>query len=206
MWFEKIKELIGNNVWISILILLAALITGALVILTLLEAVKRKDRQIIESLHKDFAVDLKKYAGKWHEVARLPNRFEKDCINCVTAEYDASKESHVSVKNTCEREAPQTPSVGTGKAWSINSDNTWLKVSFIPYATLTWPTTLFAGDYLIHYVDPDYQTALVGSPDKKSFWLLSRNSDLDKTKQNELLEKAKKLGYDTEKLIFTGCK
>ena len=32
-------------------------------------------------------IDLARYVGKWYEIARYPNRFEKDCASDVTAEY-----------------------------------------------------------------------------------------------------------------------
>jgi lipocalin len=33
------------------------------------------------------SVDLNRYAGKWYEIARLPNRFQNQCAGNVTANY-----------------------------------------------------------------------------------------------------------------------
>ena len=46
-------------------------------------------------------VDLKRYAGLWHEQARLPNRFEKKCTGAVTAEYTPLDDGTVEVRNRC---------------------------------------------------------------------------------------------------------
>ncbi|MCE9539209.1 MAG: lipocalin family protein, partial [Bacteroidetes bacterium] len=39
-------------------------------------------------------VDLKKYSGKWYEVASYPQRFQKGC-NCTTADYTLSDKGYV---------------------------------------------------------------------------------------------------------------
>src|SRR5579871_4017892 len=44
-------------------------------------------------------VDLKRYAGLWHEQARLPNRFERQCAGPVTAEYSLLDDGNVQVRN-----------------------------------------------------------------------------------------------------------
>ena len=33
------------------------------------------------------SVDLARYAGTWYEIARLPNRFQRDCASDTTATY-----------------------------------------------------------------------------------------------------------------------
>jgi apolipoprotein D and lipocalin family protein len=33
------------------------------------------------------SIDLERYAGPWFEIARIPNRFQKDCARNVTARY-----------------------------------------------------------------------------------------------------------------------
>lgn len=33
------------------------------------------------------SVDLERYQGVWHEIARLPNEFQDQCAKNVTAEY-----------------------------------------------------------------------------------------------------------------------
>ena len=52
-------------------------------------------------------VDLRRYAGIWHEQARLPNRFQKACAGPVTAEYTLQPDGTVQVVNRCARGSRQ---------------------------------------------------------------------------------------------------
>ena len=47
------------------------------------------------------SLDLNRYLGKWHEVARLPNRFQKQCVSDVVAEYGLRTDGRIDVLNTC---------------------------------------------------------------------------------------------------------
>jgi len=150
-------------------------------------------------------VDLKRYAGKWYEVARLPNSFERGCV-CSTAEYviDEKDESLIRVTNRCRRVDGTRTSV-TGRARSQNpSQNTALSVSFGPQ----WLGDGTAGDYWILHVDPDYQTALVGSPDRRLLWVLARSpAFVDEQPQQfrQLTLKALDRGYDITALELNRC-
>jgi apolipoprotein D and lipocalin family protein len=55
-------------------------------------------------------VELKKYVGRWYEVARVPNEFEKG-PNCEapTADYKEDAKGAVTVVQTCHRNAPDGP-------------------------------------------------------------------------------------------------
>ncbi|HET6669476.1 MAG TPA: lipocalin family protein, partial [Pyrinomonadaceae bacterium] len=48
------------------------------------------------------SVDLGKYVGKWYEIARLPNRFEKQCVSTVTATYTLRSDGQIGVLNECK--------------------------------------------------------------------------------------------------------
>ena len=45
------------------------------------------------------SVDLKRYQGKWYEIARLPNRFQKKCASDVSATYALKDGGNVEVLN-----------------------------------------------------------------------------------------------------------
>ena len=45
-------------------------------------------------------VELPRYMGKWHEVARLPMFFQRGCVES-TAEYSIKDDGAVSVINRC---------------------------------------------------------------------------------------------------------
>ena len=45
------------------------------------------------------SVDLARYAGRWYEIARLPNSFQKKCAGGVTATYELRPDGKVTVLN-----------------------------------------------------------------------------------------------------------
>lgn len=72
------------------------------------------------------------------------------------------------------------------------SGNAKLEVQFF------WP---FKSDYYILDVADDYSYALVGHPDRKSLWILSRTIQMEAATYDRLKEEAGMLGFDTSKLV-----
>jgi apolipoprotein D and lipocalin family protein len=140
-------------------------------------------------------VDLTRYAGKWYEIARLPNRFQRDCASDTTASYVLRKDGRITVVNACRTSEGRVKSAtGTARVASGKEPNTKLKVTFF------WP---FYGNYWIIDLDPDYKWAVVGEPDRKYFWILSREPRLDDTLYQQILDRAKQQGYDVGPLVKT---
>ncbi|MES2764901.1 MAG: lipocalin family protein [Bacteroidota bacterium] len=138
-------------------------------------------------------VDLKKYTGKWYEVARLPFREESGCRNTF-AEYSLNDDGTIKVYNKCLKSDGEMEDV-EGKAEVVDkTTNSKLKVTFF------WP---FSGDYWILYVDENYQHALVGTPSREYLWLLSRTPQMNDVVKNQLVGIAQSSGFDTTKLIYT---
>lgn len=141
------------------------------------------------------SVELMKYQGRWYEIARLPQFYEKDCY-AVFAEYNIHPDGYVEVLNSC-RKGSLSGEVKTanGKAFPVEgSSNSKLRVQFF------WP---FRGDYWVLKLDPDYKHVLVGSPDRESLWILSRTPQLDASVYNDLVRYARENGFPTEKLERT---
>ena len=61
------------------------------------------------------SVELARYLGKWYEVARLPNRFQKNCVGEVTATYSSLPGGQLKVVNAC-RQANGQMKVAEGEA------------------------------------------------------------------------------------------
>lgn len=138
-------------------------------------------------------VDLKDYMGTWYEIAAFPNSFQSGC-QCTSADYELVG-SKVRVLNKCYKGKDHTLSEAKGTAWALpKSGNSKLKVQFF------WP---FTGDYWILYLSPQYKEVIVGSPDRKYLWLLSRRKYIEKTLYNHLRQIAESKGYDTRKLVKT---
>ena len=69
-----------------------------------------------------------------------------------------------------------------------------LKVSFF------WP---FYADYWIIDLGPDYEYAVVGTPNRRNLWILSRTPQMDDTLLAQLIESVKAKGFDVTQLIKT---
>lgn len=139
-------------------------------------------------------VDLERYSGKWYEIARLPQSFEKNCA-CVTAEYVLETDKPVQVINSCFDTLSQKTKITEGKAFPVEgTENAELNVQFF------WP---FKGGYHIMSLDTDYKYALVGNPNREYLWILSRTPELDQEILENLKSIAVKNGYDLSSLIMT---
>ena len=148
-----------------------------------------------QTLQTVSSVDLKKYAGKWYEIASYPQRFQKGC-NCTTAEYTLSEKGFVIVENRCNKDGVDgKQSYIKGKAFvENNSGNAKLKVQFF------WP---FTGKYWIIDLADDYSYAVVSHPNKKYLWILSRTPKMNDTIYQQILSRLKEKGFDLLKLKIT---
>ena len=139
-------------------------------------------------------VDLTRYVGRWYEIARYPTRFEKDCASDVTATYTQLSGGKIEVLNECRKAGGQVKrSKGTARVVDKRT-NAKLKVTFF------WP---FSGNYWIIDLAPDYSYAVVGEPDRKYLWILSRSSQLTESVYGQILTRVRELGYDPSLLMKT---
>jgi apolipoprotein D and lipocalin family protein len=137
-------------------------------------------------------VELEKYLGKWYEIAHLPAKFQEGC-NETTATYTLLKDGSISVLNQSTKNGKMKQAKGKAKVVDKNS-NAKLKVTFF------WP---FYGDYWIIKLGNDYDYSVVGTPNRKYLWILSRTPQMDDKLYSQLVEYAKSKGFDVNKLIKT---
>ncbi len=140
-------------------------------------------------------VDLEKYAGKWYEIASFPQQFQKGC-NCTTAEYTLTDKGFMTVENRCNKGSIHgKQSYIKGKAFVVeNSSNAKLKVQFF------WP---FKGKYWIVDLAEDYSYAVVGHPNKKYLWILSRTSQMNEATYQQIIARITAQGFDISKIRRT---
>jgi apolipoprotein D and lipocalin family protein len=132
-------------------------------------------------------LDVKRYMGRWNEIASMPAWFQKGCKDAI-AEYSVRK-GHIQVKNSCLRDGKRD--YAFAKAYPVNAGKSKLEVDFIGGRLLT-------GDYWVLHTD--YKTAIVGTPDKKYLWILARSKTIPKKELNRLKMIAKSQGFDTSRL------
>ena len=139
------------------------------------------------------SVDLVRYLGRWYEIAAFPMFFQRQCIGDTTAEYALRADGEVSVTNRCRTNDGFDQA--SGRAWAVEgANNARLKVSFF------WP---FRSDYWVIGLDADYRWAVVGNPNRKYLWILSRTPRLAQEELDKALQAAIAQGYDMSPLKYT---
>jgi len=138
--------------------------------------------------------EVNRYMGTWYEIARLDQRFERG-LNKISATYTIREDGGVNVLNKGWNQADGEWEQAEGKAYFVEqTDKGRLKVSFFgPF---------YGGYNIIELDKKDYAYSMVAGPDRSYFWILSRTRQLPKATLEALIEKAKQLGFSTDKLIF----
>lgn len=146
------------------------------------------------------AVDLSRYTGTWYEQARLPMWFQRNCV-ASKAVYTARDSQMIGVHNECRTKSggiEQADGVATVVApdtqarLSVSFDNIFARW----FGTPEW------GNYWIIALDEAYETAMVGTPDRKFLWILARHPQIAPERLRELVERAGSLGFATERLVY----
>lgn len=145
------------------------------------------------------SVDLSRYAGTWYEIARLPMWFQRHCVDSK-AIYSIRPDGAVLVHNECV--------TNTGKVEQAEGVATVVDAKTNARLTVVfdnWFARLFGssrdGNYWILDLDQEYWTAMVGTPDRRYLWVLSRTPQLDEIRYRHLIERARQLGYPVSDLI-----
>lgn len=147
-------------------------------------------------------VDLARYAGRWYEIARLPNRFQDQCAGDVAATYTLRPDGRVTVVNECRRrDGRMSRAEGVARLADEKGPASRLKVRFAP-ALLSFLPSVW-GDYWIVELGRDYRHAVVGDPQRKYLWILSRSPEMDSATYESLAAAAARLGFDTSRLVRT---
>lgn len=140
-------------------------------------------------------VDLQRYAGTWYEIASYPNRFQKGCV-ATRADYRLLDDGRIEVLNQCRQETLDGV-LRSARGLARVADpagSARLEVSFF---------RPFWGDYWVIGLDPDYRWAVIGHPERKYLWILSRTPTLDEALYQRLLEELPAKGYDPQRLRRT---
>ncbi|HMB71469.1 MAG TPA: lipocalin family protein [bacterium] len=136
------------------------------------------------------SVDLERYAGLWYEIAKVPNRFQDQCVSGTTARYALREDGRIDVLNRCvEEDGGLDEAEGVAKV--VDSSGAKLKVSFVSF--LGWRP--FWGDYWVIGLDDEYRWAIVGTPDRNYGWVLARTPSLPPEALDGILTVLERNGY-----------
>lgn len=147
------------------------------------------------------SVDINRYAGKWYEIAKYPNRFQKQCTANTTAVYNLIGDGKIEVINSCQTQEGKIDEA-TGRAKIVDKNtNAKLKVRFAPsflsFLPMVW------GDYWVIDLEPNYQYAVVGTPKRDYLWILCRTPQIDENTYQGIINRIKEQGFDPNKLVKT---
>ena len=154
-----------------------------------------------EPLPTAASVDLARYAGTWYEIARLPMWFQRHCVDSK-AIYTNRPDSAVGVHNECMTDTGGLDQID-GVATVVDAKtNARLTVVFDNVFARLFGSSR-DGNYWIIDLEPDYRTSVVGTPDRRYLWILSRTPHLDEPTYQRLVERARELGFPISDLIRT---
>lgn len=144
------------------------------------------------------SVDINKYSGKWYEIAKYPNKFQKQCVGNTTATYSLKPNGKIEVLNECLTK-DGTVDVAKGEAKIADkATNAKLKVRFAPkflsFLPMVW------GDYWIMDLEPNYEYVVIGEPKREYFWILSRKPEMDDATFQAILRNAEEQGFNPAKV------
>lgn len=137
--------------------------------------------------------DISRYLGRWYEVARIDQRFEKGLVR-TRAEYSLAPNGSVQVVNRGFDPRRNRWQEARGKAQFVgSSDEAALKVSFFGP---------FYGGYNVVALDEQYRWAMVIGSSLDDFWILSRTPVLPTGVRQHLLAQAQQIGVDLDRILW----
>lgn len=146
-------------------------------------------------------LDVGRYLGSWYEIAKYPNRFQRQCVADTQALYRQRDDGQLDVVNRC-RQANGEMTEAVGRARQDGpADSPKLEVRFAP-AWLSWLPMVW-GNYWVIDLDPGYQLAAVSEPNREYLWVLSRTPTVDAASYQALLGRLQAKGFDLSKLEKT---
>ena len=146
-------------------------------------------------------VELQKYLGKWYEIARFEQSFQKDCES-VTAEYTLRHDGDINVLNSCRKGSVDGElKQSTGRAWvKDKKTNAKLRVQFF---LKNIKIKFLSGKYWVLALGENYEYSMVGDPSRKYLWILSRTPKMDAATYDELVATARDKGFEVKNLRVT---
>jgi len=144
-------------------------------------------------------VDLNKYSGLWYEIAKIPNSFQDHCAYGTTAEYKIEPDGEILVTNKCY-DTDGELDIADGVANVVDkTTSAKLEVSFVSFFGIR----PFWGDYWIIGLDENYEFAIVGHPERKYGWILSRTPSITNEKMEKIWSIIIEQGYNRSDFELT---
>lgn len=141
-------------------------------------------------------VERDRFMGTWYVQAGRFTSFEDNAFNAVEKYQWDEKNKKIIIDFTFNQNSLNGPLKKIPQtAWITNeSTNATWKVS--PF----WPLRF---TYLIVALDEaNYEWTVIGVPNQKYLWIMSRNPEFSKEKTKEILNNISAIGYSVEDIVY----
>ena len=178
-----------------------ATILPALLIFPSFVSAQKKTLDEMPQLQTVSSVNIQRYAGKWYEIARYPNKFQRKCLGNTMVVYSAKTDGKFGVVNQCVmKDGIIGQAAGEAKTTDTTS-NAKYEISFVSQSK-----SFLSGDWKDYWIvdlDENYQYAAVADPMRENLWILSRTPEMKDAVYQNMLRRIEKLGFTPGKLTKT---
>jgi apolipoprotein D and lipocalin family protein len=133
------------------------------------------------------ALDLDRYAGQWFEIARFPNRYQRNCA-AVLAEYTPRPDGHYDVRGTCPDRRPGRRAASMEGVARLDGP------AELSVGLTSW-MPFFRRSVFVMDMAPDYSVAVVGEPRRKYAWIMARTPEVSDAEYARALAVLAESGY-----------
>ena len=138
-------------------------------------------------------VDLDRFMGDWYVVANIPTFIEKNAVNAVES-YSLRKDGDIDIIFTFhdkKHDGKKKKYQALGIIHNKDSNAEW-RVQFF------WPIKF---PYKVIDLHPEYLYTVIGVPNRKYLWIMSRTPKMDDNTYEEIVKRlAMNYGYDMHKI------
>ncbi|MFC1898255.1 lipocalin family protein [Candidatus Cloacimonadota bacterium] len=156
------------------------------IFLLMLSACKGYDMKTVEK------VDIDRFMGDWYVIGIIPNFIEKYAINGIES-YELLDDDRVKIDYRFTDSRNGQVKHMQPKGWIYNKEtNSEWRVQFL------WPLKF---PYLIIDLAEDYSYTVIGVPNKKFVWIMSREPEIAEEQYSAIIANLKTVGYDIDKIV-----
>ena len=140
-------------------------------------------------------LDLERFMGKWFVISIIPNSIEEGCENSSDT-YTLNKDGSISVVYNATKNGEKVILRQRAKVIDTTHKSTWklrFTKPFIPF---------FRAPFKVIAIDDQYSYMVVGYPENKYGWVMSRTQTMDDQLYSQILSRLESdFGYNTN--LFT---
>lgn len=136
-------------------------------------------------------VDLERYMGRWYVIAAIPTFLEKNAYNAIE-EYSLNDDGTIDTVFSFREGGFDGERKRYNPTGFVRSeDNSEWRMQFL------WP---FKAEFLIIYLDDDYEHTIIGRTNRDYVWIMSRDPEMSEETYQRLVAFLDERGYDTDEL------